>query len=121
MRFGIFDDEDMEPITVVNLPGFTDQQILRMNGRLMLVPPVRPLLAMHDCPPPLAYEKLEYVEIRFEQFQRNGVRHWFAFTRQAALAMLLDPAWLPGQLGAVQRIEQDRDALANLLMHALRS
>lgn len=116
MRFVIYDDETMEPITVVDLPGIGERDIERL-GRRILLPP-RPEIKIGE-PPSSDFRRMEIVEIRFEQFQRRGARTWMAFTREAELAMLLDPAWLPGQRPAIARMQDENSGLMRLLTLAL--
>lgn len=119
MRMVIFDDEDMEPITVVNLRGLTDRAIEDKHRVILLACPLPPMLVASAEWTQPAFHPIKTVEIRFEQFVRKGMMHWFAFTRQADLAMLLTPDWLPGQRAAVQEIERQRDRLVAFIMGAM--
>ncbi len=124
MRFVIYDDESLEPITVLNLP-FTDHdmdQRMRERGQRWLVPLPAPMpLTFRELDGPLSCEPMRVVELEFERFVRNSARHgeqrsWFCFTRAADLAMLLKPDWLPGQRGAVNYLMEQNDALTRMLM-----
>lgn len=128
MRFVVYDDETLEPITVLNLP-FTDRdmnQRMRICGQRLRVP-VMPLLSaasfrMEENPP--ICEDLKVVDLEFELFVRNSPRHgrqesWTCFTQATELAMLLQPDWLPGQRNAVNYLMEQNDALTRMLMRAL--
>jgi|SRR5690349_4367529 hypothetical protein len=109
MRVVISDEESLEPITVVNLPGLTDRCLLEKSHWRVPVP--RSLLS-HDG--------IEYIDLEFEQISRVTLRHgeqttWLCLTRAAELAMLLTPDWLPGQLPAVQRLQDENERLAELM------
>jgi len=123
MRFVVYDDESLEPITVLNLPftnSWMDKRIREHGYRWRM--PVPEILTFCQDPGAdlIAYQPC-IVELEFEPFVRKGLRHgeqraWFCFTRAADLAMLLNPAWLPGQQGAVRYLEDQNDALTKMLM-----
>lgn len=119
MRVVIYDDESLEPITVLNLP-LTERDML--ERRIWRVPVPMPLPATNEFEySPVAMIESQVVEIEFEQFvrrsRRNGEqRSVFAFTRASDLTMLLNPAWLPGQRSAIRYLEEQNDALTSLLM-----
>lgn len=121
MRFVVYDDESLEAITVLNLP-LTDRDI-EARGRIwrVAVPP-KISLTIESGPPRI--EKMQVVDLEFEPFVRQSSRHgrqraWFCFTGATELAMLLNPAWLPGQRGAVDYLQDQNDALAKMLMAAI--
>jgi hypothetical protein len=93
MRVVLF-AEDMEPITVLDLPPVAETHLERY-GRV-LVPVLQPIGL---TPPTEGPTKKDHrvVEIYSEKFQRNGVRHMMLFTRDEEAAMLLRSALLPGQ------------------------
>lgn len=117
MRVVISDEESLEPITVVNLPGLTDRCLLEKSHWRVAVP--RSLL-----PQGARGREVEYIDLEFEQISRYSLHHgkqttWLCLTRAADLAMLLTPDWLPGQLPAVQRLQEENERLASLMVHAL--
>jgi hypothetical protein len=126
MRFVIYDDESLEPITVLNLPltySDIDRRIEERGRRwrVAVPPPRAPMVLTFDEYP--ANEKMLVVDLEFEPFVRNSRRHgeqrsWFCYTRATDLAMLLNRAWLPGQLSAVNYLQDQNDALTRLLMRA---
>lgn len=120
MRFVIFDDETMEPITVVNLPGIAERDILeRMGGivRMAIIPKFEFKVREADNPP--APAKMDVVVLRFERFVRRNQVSLMCFTREAELAMLLDPDFLPGQRGCVRDLQRQNDRLAELVLKAI--
>jgi hypothetical protein len=120
MRFVVYDDESLEPITVLNLP-LTERDALRRRVWRVPIPPV---LTITTKPPEdiAAYDPIPVVELEFEPLVRNGrrgeQRSVICFTRAADLAMLLNPAWLPGQRGAVDYLQDQNDHLTRMLMRA---
>lgn len=61
----------------------------------------------------------DYVELRFERFMRRGQVSLMCFTREAELAMLLAPDFLPGQRATVQDLQAQNDRLSKVLMKAI--
>lgn len=79
MRFVIYDDESLEPITVISLP-FTDRdmdQRMRERGQRWRVPVPADMyagaVAFHDPEPECV--PIRVVELEFERFIRNSPRH----------------------------------------------
>jgi hypothetical protein len=124
MRFVIYDDATLEPITVVNIPGFTERDIEDHGCRYRLVVPsmVTPR-KVHDRMP--IEEIMRIVDLKFEPIMRANVvtktvqRSWMCFTKQDELALLLMPSWLPGQRGAIDEIQKQNDGLTNMLIQLL--
>lgn len=116
MRVVIYDEELLEPITVVNLPGLTDRCLEERKFWRVPVPP--------SLTRPGEFGKTpEFIELEFEQISRITLRHgeqttWLCLTRATELAMLLTPDWLPGQLPAVQRLQAENERLASLMVEA---
>lgn len=95
--------EDMLPITVVDIPQVWIETMQR--GEYVLLAAYPPI--------PLSFEEnfdlrqtLKTVALRMEPLMRNGRRHWLCFTVDEETALTLKAAFLPGQLGEVQRREQ---------------
>ena len=120
MRVVISDEETLEPITVVNLPGLTDRCLLEKSHWRVAVPQsLLPRLKATG-----KFIDIEYIDLEFEQISRVTLRHgeqttWLCLTRATELAMLLTPDWLPGQLPAVQRLQDENERLAALVVSAL--
>ena len=125
MRVVIHDEESLEPITVVNLPGLTDKNLEeRQHWRV----------SVHDgrnqpreMAPERAYsDRLRYVDLVFEKVSRVTITHgeqvtWRCLTRAAELAMMLTPDWLPGQRPAIEQLQQENEKLASLMIGSLTS
>lgn len=121
MRVVIYDDEDMEPITVINLRGLTPRH-LRERGMRWRVPVPEPI-SIRVSPPDEAsmIQKMRVVELEFEPLcrrTRDGREQesLICFTKAAELAMLLNPDWLPGQRPAVDYLQSQNDRLTDMLM-----
>lgn len=120
MRFVIFDDDTSEPITVINLPGIGERDIWeRMGGRVLLAIPPRLGVAIKAASEPPSALRMETVELRFERFVRRDQTSLMCFTREAELAMLLDPDFLPGQRKVVRELQTQNDRLSALLLRAI--
>src|SRR4029079_14678508 len=99
MRVGLFDDETMEPLTVLTLPIWA-HEILRADE-----PVTFPIWTeMHGDFRMIDVPK---VTLWFEQFVRHGECHWFCSTRDSENALKLRSVFLPGQQKEVQRRERD--------------
>ena len=124
MRFVIYDDATLEPITVVNIPGFTDRDIQDHGCRYRLaVPPVGP---PSQVDPRMPWEEImRIVDLKFEPIMRANPmtrtvqRGWMCFTKQDELALLLMPDWLPGQRLTIDEIQKQNDGLTSMLMQLL--
>lgn len=122
MRFVIYDDESLEAITVLNLP-ITERDALERRIWRVAVPIALTAASFRMSEPFSETERMQTVDIEFEPFVRRNHRHGeqrsvIAFTRATELAMLLNPAWLPGQRGAVDFLQKQNDALTSMLMRA---
>jgi hypothetical protein len=123
MRVVVYSDEDLEPITVLNLP--ITVRDLEARGYHWRVPVPRPL---PFTPKPHLeepfFQETETVELFFERFRRRTSRWgeqdtWMCFTKADSLAMLLKPDWLPGQRSAIRYLEDQNDNLTNMLMRVI--
>lgn len=104
MRVVLYDDETMEPLTVLHLPSWFTERLVA--GERMRVPMILPMSAIADDDVPVAPTPKTSVTIWFEQFVRHGREHWFAFTAEGADAMMCRAVFLPGQYREVQSREQ---------------
>ena len=124
MRIVIHDDEDMEPITVVNIPGLTSQMI-EQHGRFYRLPVYRKYEPFVQPEEDIAPINMDVVDVTFEPIVRIHPRtgretySWLCFTKAAALAMLLHPDWLPGQRLTVNDLMEQNDQLTKMLMVGL--
>ena len=121
MRFVIYDDWTLEPITVVNIQGFTERDIEEHGCRYRLhVPEEFTFRTVHAEMPIL--EAMRIVDLKFERLARVRAEDksiqetWMCFTKQDELALSLIPDWLPGQRGAVDHIQQHNERLTELLL-----
>lgn len=124
MRFVIHDDATLEPITVVNIRGFTDRDV-EAHGchyRLVVPPDVGPYHISDKMP---LLEAMKIVDLKFERLVRVRIENgetqstWMCFTKQEELALMLVPDWLPGQRGAVEQIQRHNERLSELLLRLL--
>lgn len=106
MRVIVFDRELHEPLTVANLPMWLFE--MGKTGNPIALAPQRPL---KSSPYPIANE-IEDVEVCLLRLQRvrhghsDNVLFWYAYAEDPELALLLRCAYLPGQIGDVQRRER---------------
>ena len=125
MRVVIYDEESLEPITVVNLPGLTERCLEeRQLWRMALQTEVsEPELTGTDRQ---FSDYVRYVDLEFERITRVTLRNgeqvtWLCLTRAADLAMLLTPDWLPGQRPAIEQLQLENNRLASLMVDTLTS
>ncbi len=125
MRIVICDEESLEPITVVNLPGLTDRNLEEKRHWRVSVHDGRN--EPREMPGDRAYsDRMRYVDLTFEKISRVTLTHgeqisWMCLTRAAALAMLLTPDWLPGQRPVIDQLQQENERLASLMIGSLTS
>lgn len=125
MRVVIHDEETLEPITVVTLPGLTEKNLERKRHWRVSV---------HDganepreMPAERAYsDRLRFVDLTFEKVSRVTLTYgeqvtWRCLTRATDLAMLLTPDWLPGQRPAIDMLQRENERLASLMIGSLTS
>jgi hypothetical protein len=114
-----------EPITVLDLRGFGEEDIERC-GRVLRVPVPEPLefhaVTEVDL---MADVQTKIVDLYFEPFSRNTVRHgqqnrWICFARAIDLVLMLEPSWLLGQEEAIYQIERQNERLTEMLLRAIR-
>ena len=125
MRVVIYDEESLEPITVVNLPGLTEKCLEEKRFWRVSVHNAdnQPQQAAADRK---FSDSLRYVDLEFEKISRVTLRHgeqvtWLCLTRATELAMLLAPDWLPGQRPAIERLQFENERLASLMISTLTS
>lgn len=124
MRVVIFDEETLEAVTVVNLPGLTDRCLEERKHWRVAVPVTGPF---RDADGMRGWgDSTRYVDLEFERFSRCTLTHgeqlsWLCLTRASELAMLLEPDFLPGQEPVIQRLQDENERLAELMGNALSS
>lgn len=114
MRAVLYAD-DMEPITVVELPEFAEEYLAERGMVRLAV--MRPPEWVIPATQPPKFEKLTTVTIVAERLVRNGRAHMMLFTRDEESALLLKCAFLPGQQAGLQ--EREREAFARGFLEAL--
>lgn len=100
--------DDMEPITVLDLPfslACMEAVAARTNNIWLEV--LMPLTALLHPMLPETTLRHKNVCIWWEKFSRQGRNHWFFFTRDEELAMLLRPSYLPGQREDIERMNRN--------------
>lgn len=123
MRVVIYDDEDMEPITVIELRGLTARD-LRQRGMIWRVPVPEPINFSMPIEEPATMQTMRIVDLEFEPMRRRTrdgreQESLICFTKAADLAMLLNPSWLPGQRSAVNYLQDQNDRLTDMLMRVI--
>jgi len=125
MRVVIHDEETLEPITVVTLPGLTEKNLEKKRHWRV---------SIHDganepreMPAERAYsDRLRFVDLTFERVSRVTLTYgeqvtWRCLTRATDLAMLLTPDWLPGQRPVIDMLQSENERLASLMIGSLTS
>ena len=96
----LYSDEDMEAITVIDVPAWAIGRL--KDGQPIRFPVPEPLVGYDPGPPRLA--PMRTVCVWSECFYRNGRPHVMLFTRDDVNALKLDSSYLPGQrAGANER------------------
>lgn len=125
MRVVIHDEESLEPITVVNLPGLTERNL--EEKRYWRVSIHDGANIPREMPVERAYsDRLRFVDLTFEKITRVTLTYgeqitWRCLTRATELAMLLTPDWLPGQRPAIELLQDENERLASLMISSLTS
>jgi hypothetical protein len=113
MRVVLYAD-DMEPITVIDLPAFAEE-FLSERGAVLIAVPQPISFAPQRCQSMQPH--MPIVTIIAERFVRRGQEHMMLFTHDEESALLLKCAFLPGQQAGLQ--ERDRKAFARGFLDAL--
>jgi hypothetical protein len=114
MRVVLYDDETMEPLTVLHLPSWATTRLV--SGERIRVPMILPI-RWEDGTGEIGPVPKTFVHIWFEKFIRHGREHWFAFTAEGEDAVMCKAVFLPGQQREVQSLE--RTAFMQGLLSAL--
>lgn len=114
MRVIVFDKELHEPLTVVEVPKWLADQA-KAGRPIRLIPQTKIVTPLYSA----AAERMEYqvVTLTFERVCRGGGHRnghytepetlfWYAYADDPETALLLRCAFLPGQVGEVQRREK---------------
>lgn len=106
--------DDLEPITVLELPAFVRDHLER-HGVVRL--PVMEPVSYVGAPGLPRNDSMRVVEVWAERFARKGQSHLMLFTRNDENALLLRAAFLPGQRREMN--DQRAQAFAKGFMDAL--
>ena|SRR6218665_1351563 len=123
MRVVIYDEESLEPVTVVELPGLSDMALREKQEWRVAVQVKQPARKKAGEDPRFS-DGMRFVDLKFEQLSRVTITHgeqltWLCLTRATELAMLLTPEWLPGQRPAIQQLQDENNRLAELIASSL--
>ena len=115
MRVVLYAD-DMEPITVIDLPAMAEEYLNKHNHVQLPVqlPPMLSVRAARQAP---AFADFKIVTIFAERIVRHGREHMMLFTQDEESALLMKCAFLPGQQAGMQ--ERERTAFARGFLDAL--
>mgnify|MGYP000673882632 CR=1 FL=1 len=102
---------DLEPITVIDVPTWAHELMERQ--RYFSLPVLEKLPVPYTIPHPELAETrtLRIVHITCEKLQRNGWTRWMLFTNDEESGLLLQAAFLPGQVGEVRRKQEQAFAV----------
>lgn len=122
MRHVIYADQDLEPITVIELDSFCENILRRHENDHLVIAVMEPLKPFATMLPPME-AKMREVRIRAERFVRRRPgrpeqRSLMLFTEDDESALLLKSVFLPGQHREVQ--QRERDAFVNGLVSAIK-
>ena len=108
--------QDMEPITVVDLPTWVWEKLER-GDQISIAVMNTPLAWFKSASEPPDFLPPRVVHIYGEMFVRRGKRMMFLFTSDDESALLLKADFLPGQRGELQ--DRQRRAFSDGFMKAL--
>lgn len=109
---------ELEPITVIDLPQhWIDVGLQRRLVFLAVWPQGMPRLVRAD--EPLSEVEFKTVAIEFEELRMRNVRSCILLTHDDVNALQLEPGWLPGQCGEINRMRSENRKLAEALVNAL--
>lgn len=110
--------QDMEPITILELPLWLLEQLERFGAvRIAVQPPIN----LSAEPSNLIYEHPKTVTIFCERLRwRDGTTKTILITPNDELALTLKPSWLPGQTGTIQGYQRNLRYLTDQLIKAMR-
>lgn len=110
--------QDMEPITILELPVWLLEQLERFGAVKVAVQPTVNLTAANSN---LTYEHPKTVTIYCEKLRwKDGTTKTILVTPNDELALTLKPAWLPGQIGTIQGYQRNLRYLTDQLIKAMR-
>lgn len=104
MRCVIYDADDMEPITVFDVPNRFLREIDRgERGPDLAFAPVMPMDIEPYLPDDPGPSMARYCRLHFERIIKDGrTLMWLCTTRDGETALQLKAAFLPGQVAEVQ-------------------
>lgn len=97
----LYSDEDMEPITVLDVPMWAIGR-MRTGDRIRFVVPEPLAMYLPTDDEAVEFRPLKTVTIWAERFMRRGREHVMLFTWDDVDALKLDPTELPGQRAMAQ-------------------
>lgn len=101
MNIVLYNSEDMEPITILDIP----LRLLKRVPKYKLVFPVmKPTNIKFNDQPSAQMQELDIIEVWFERYIRNTFIHYFMFTNMGENALLLKSGILPGQQKEFQEV-----------------
>lgn len=118
MNVVLYSDEDMEPITVLDLPlellklGYEQGFVAVAVMQSVPFKPVGPDEAVAE------YKRWD-MRIFFERLRRRGRDVWLLTTPDYELALMAVASYLPGQAGQVRKLERMNKSLGEALGRAL--
>lgn len=121
-RIVVMDEELHESITVVDIPGsfIRDVESGKVPPWIVMLPPPGPVKLTYSAEEIAQPMPFRQVRLRLERVMRGRdpkPLFWYAYADDPVLALELRAAFLPGQLGEVQRREREaywRGAFAGL-------
>ena len=110
MRTVIYDPEDFEPLTVIDIPQHFINEINegKRGDTLRFAIPEEPQFVPQAYPPSVSSMKV--AEVRFEMLRYRGKVQWLVFAMNPEICLLLKSEFLAGQQREVQHREKQSRA-----------
>lgn len=110
MRVVLYSDQDMEPITVIELPEFVVDYLNKYKRvTLPVIVPMKPSF-IYDVDPAINCDVLKQVNIYAETLIRKGQKYMMLFAQDDENALLLKSCFLPGQRSELNEVMKDEFA-----------
>lgn len=108
---------DMEPITVIDLPMWA-LQVGERRGMVAVdvMPPLNPKWL---DPKENLLDHFRRVYLEFHRIRFHDKQSWLVTVDKDELALLLKPAWLPGQRAKINKYERTTRELSRMLLDVL--
>lgn len=113
--------DDLEPITIIDLPiDFLRMGYERRFVRVAVPMPISVMIELDPLDSDCHIVTLVFHKLNKRNKHGQLIESWIITTDDEVLALKLKPGWLPGQRGAINNYERIIDSLSTALLSTLR-